>query len=393
MLDELILNGTVIAHLAGRGVAAVEAHEGIGQAVIKLACDVLIINVLGHAVVDVQQGNGIAGSAHADVLGQSAVDINFAGNGDAAAYQAGVDIAGLKAELRGECRPALVSKSNVLLVALVCICPVQQGQLKLSHAGQQVGIVVAFAHLGSHVLADILDARVICMLFVGNQQVQLAVLFHFNAQLVQALDGCVAGKEVLRAGAEGDDLQITHTQQGAGDGNELDHLVSDLISSADGVFGDVALQVAHTQVVGAVQHAAVSIAAAVDHVTVAFSSCNKHAGAVEEFCDQGFRSFGAKVAQENGQSIAASLGNLGNSLFHVLLVLNSGLCLVQVQTLSLAGCHDSGAALFAQLNGEAVTADGNNAQLDFRDVGRLHKFALRLFFNFALLNIKLGSRS
>ena len=252
---------------------------------------------------------------------------------------------------------------------------------------------MAFAHLGSHILADILDARVVCMLFVGNQQVQLAVLFHFNAQLVQALDGCVAGKEVLRAGAEGDDLQITHTQQGAGDGNELDHLVSDLISSADGVFGDVALQVAHTQVVGAVQHAAVSIAAAVDHVTVAFSSCNKHAGAVEELCDQGFRSFGAKVTQENGQSIAASLGNLGNSLFHVLLVLNSGLCLVQVQTLSLAGCHDSGAALFAQLNGETVTADGNNAQLDFRDVGRLHKFALRLFFNFALLNIKLGSRS
>ena len=139
VLDELILNGTVVAHLAGRGVAAVEAHEGIGQAVIKLACDVLIVNVLGHAVVDVQQGNGIAGSAHADVLGQSAVDINFAGNGDAAAYQAGVDIAGLKAELRGECRPALVSKSNVLLAALVCICPVQQGQLKLSMRASRSG--------------------------------------------------------------------------------------------------------------------------------------------------------------------------------------------------------------------------------------------------------------
>ena len=46
-----------------------EAHEGIGQLVIELAGDVLIINVLGYAVVDVQQGDGVAGGAHADVLG------------------------------------------------------------------------------------------------------------------------------------------------------------------------------------------------------------------------------------------------------------------------------------------------------------------------------------
>ena len=58
------------AHLAGRRVAAVEAHEGIGQLIIELAGDVLIINVLGHTVVDVQQGDGVAGGAHTDVLGQ-----------------------------------------------------------------------------------------------------------------------------------------------------------------------------------------------------------------------------------------------------------------------------------------------------------------------------------
>ena len=34
VLDELVLHGAVTAHLAGRGVAAVEAHEGVGELVI-----------------------------------------------------------------------------------------------------------------------------------------------------------------------------------------------------------------------------------------------------------------------------------------------------------------------------------------------------------------------
>ena len=73
-----------------------EAHEGVGQLIVKLAADVLVIDVLRHAVVDVQQGDGVTGGADADVLGQSAVDIDLAGDGDAAADKAGVDIAGSK---------------------------------------------------------------------------------------------------------------------------------------------------------------------------------------------------------------------------------------------------------------------------------------------------------
>ena len=50
-------------------------------------------------------------------------------------------------------------------------------------------------YIGSHILADILDARIICMLFVGNQQVQLAVLFHFNNSVPQYIyDEDIAGK-------------------------------------------------------------------------------------------------------------------------------------------------------------------------------------------------------
>ena len=49
---------------------------------------------------------------------------------------------------------------------------------------------------------------------VGNEQIQLGVLLDLDAQLVQTLDGRVAGKEVLRTRAEGDDLQILHTDDG-----------------------------------------------------------------------------------------------------------------------------------------------------------------------------------
>ena len=77
--------------------------------------------------------------------------------------------------------------------------PVEQGQLKLRHAGQQVGVIVPFAHLGGHVGADVRDARVARMLFVGNEQVKLGVFLDLNTQLIQALDGGIAGEEVLRA--------------------------------------------------------------------------------------------------------------------------------------------------------------------------------------------------
>ena len=66
--DQLVLDGAVGAHLAAGGVAAVEAHKGIGQLVTKLAFDVLVVDVLGHTVVDVQQGDGVAGDADADEL-------------------------------------------------------------------------------------------------------------------------------------------------------------------------------------------------------------------------------------------------------------------------------------------------------------------------------------
>ena len=207
-----------ILQQVGAGIAAVEAHEGFRQAVIVLALDALVIHRGRHGVVDVQQGHGRAGHADADVLGQHAVDVHFAGNRDAHAGQTAVDIAGHELELGLEGRPALVGKGHVLTGALVLLSPIQQGQLILSQPGQnaRVGIVAAqfffhFLHLGG-------DAGIVGMLVVGRQQIQLGIFFHGHAQIVQRLDGRVAGQEVIGTGTEGDHLQALQAQNGAVDG-------------------------------------------------------------------------------------------------------------------------------------------------------------------------------
>src|SRR5699024_1400527 len=107
VLDELVLDSPVVAHLAGRSVSAVEAHEGVGKSIAESGNVVLIVDVLRNAVVDIEKSYRIAGEAYAYVLGESAVDIDLAGYGNSAGSETAVYIAGLKAELAGECRPAL----------------------------------------------------------------------------------------------------------------------------------------------------------------------------------------------------------------------------------------------------------------------------------------------
>ena len=261
--------------------------------------------------------------------------------------------------------------------------PVQQRQLKLRHAGQQVGVVVPLAHFGGHVGADVGDAGVIGVFFVGDEQVELAVFLHFDAELIQPLDGRVAGKEVLRAGAEGDDLEVLHAEHRAGDGHELGHFVGQFPGGADGVLGDIALEVAHAEVVRAVEHAAVGVAAAIDEVAVALGRRHKHAGAVKVFGDEGLGRFGAEVAQKYRQRVAAGGLGLGHSGEHVLLVFDGSLHLDDVKALGLARRDDGRAAGLGQRDGEAVAADRHDAKLDLRDVlqhGKYLLFCVWLYF-------------
>ena len=85
--------------------------------------------------------------------------------------------------------------------------PVKQRELKLSHALQQFLIILSFAHFLTHVFADSSDALVAFVRTISHEQVELRVFFYLYAQLIEPLDGCVAGKEVLWTWSERNNLQ------------------------------------------------------------------------------------------------------------------------------------------------------------------------------------------
>jgi len=376
VLDELVLNGSVGAHLAGGSIAAVEAHEGIGEAVVELAGDVCLVKAGGNGVVDVQQSDSVHSDTGADVLAESAVDIHLAGNGDTTGGKAGVYVAGLEAELLGECGPALVGKGNVASGALVSLGPVKKGELKLSHSGQKVGVVVAGeTQLCGHILADGGDAFVVFVVLVADEKVKLGVLFDFDAQLVKSLDGGVAGEEVLGSGTEGDDLKAGDADESAGNGDELCNHCGDILGGADGIFGDVGLDVAHAQVVRTVQHAAVSVASAVDKVSVAFGGGNEHAGAFKIFGDKGLGSFGTEVAKENDKRVAPGSLDVGHGGEHILFVFNGDGAFVK---LAGVGVYDGLAAADGKVNGETVAGDRDNAGLYLGNIAEHRLFFLSL---------------
>ena len=369
VLDELVLDGTSGAHLAGWCVAAVEAHEGVGELVVVLADDVLIVDILGYRVVDVEQGDGVVAQAHADVLRERTVDVHLAGHGDATAHQTGVDIAGLETELAWEGRPALVGEGHILAGALVLLSPVEQCQLKLRHAAAEVGIVLALAHLGSHILADVVDTRVVLVLLVSHEEVELRVLLNLHTEFIESLDRSVAGEEVLRTRTEGDDLQTLQADDGTGHGHEVSDHLGDVVGGAYRISGDIALEVTHGEVVAAVEHTAIGVATAVDHVAVALSGRDEHARAMELLGDERLGGLRTEVAKEHDEGVAASLAHLFDGLEHILLILY---CSLAVIYLALISFHDVLATLGGKSDRETVTADGDDTELHLGNVVALH---------------------
>ena len=302
-----------------------ETHEGILERVVLRALDVCFEEIFRHGVVDVEQRDGILRDAEPDVLGEGTVDVDFAGDGDAARDEAAVDVARLEAELRRESWPALVGKRDVLARALVLFHPVHERQLILCHARQEIRIwVAAFgAELCRHVGDDVLDARVILVRTVGDEQIEFRVLLNLDAEVVERLDRGVAGEEVLRARAECDDLEVLEAEQRACNGLELGNHVGELFCRADRILGDEGLEVAQAEVVRAVEHAAVGIAAAVDEVLASlFRSGHVHDRAVELAGNQGLRRLRAEVAEEDDEGIATGVLGFLDSGQHVLLVLD-----------------------------------------------------------------------
>ena len=87
------------------------------------------------------------------------------------------------------------------------------------------------------------------MLLVSYEQVELRVLLYLYAEFIQALDRSVAGEEVLRTWTEGDNLQALETEDDASHGNELSHHLSHFLCCAYRILGDIALEVAHAEVI------------------------------------------------------------------------------------------------------------------------------------------------
>ena len=153
----------------------------------------------------------------------------------------------------------------------------------------------------------------------------------------------------------------------------MDH-VSYFVSGANGVLGYVSIDVAELQVVGSVQHAAVSVASALDKGGVGVLLCRscEHNRTVKVLCEQGFCDLRTEIAEVYAQSVAACLLDILKSLDHVDLALNdTDGTFVDVRCAVLVGVSldDSLASVNGKALGEAVTGYCNYAKLDFRNVG------------------------
>ena len=100
---------------------------------------------------------------------------------------------------------------------------------------------------------------------------------------------------------------------------------------------------------------------------------------MEPLGNQGLRRLGAEVAQEDHQRVDAVRLAVLHRLLGLHLVLNGHGTLVEALAI---GGFQGGPAALAQRGGEAGAADGDDAQLDFRDVLHNNFLLIKLLFNF-----------
>ena len=122
-------------------------------------------------------------------------------------------------------------------------------------------------------------------------------------------------------------------------------------------------------VVGGVEHAAVGVAPAVDQVLAGFfSGRGEHDRAAEVLGEDRLRPLGPEVAEVHDQGVRAALGELLERLEGVRLVLDDRLDLDDGKLRRPALFRHFAAPLARELDGEAVAADGDQADFDDRHV-------------------------
>ncbi len=371
----------------GAGIAAVEAHEAVGQLVVitELALDIRPVHILRDRVVDVEKGDRLLADAPSDVLGKSTVDINLAGYRDAASGQTAVDIAGNETEHILECRPALRGQSHILTIALVLVCPVSKSQLILRELLQHFGsLLLGVAHLIHHVLADSSDSLIAFMLLISLEKIELRLLFNFHVEVVKLLDRSIACKEVCRSRAEGDDLQIGEAQGNSCDRKEVVDIVRGILCITDRVLRNPCVDIAESEVVACVQHAAVCIAASLNTKRVRrfLSCCDEHLRSVKMLCKQGLGNFRSEIAKVNAESVASCLLDILQCMYHVDFALDNGnraLINVICAILLRISLDDSLPAVYGERCREAVSRHGHNTNFYGRDV-TVHSYPPEIVF-------------
>ena len=241
---------------------------------------------------------------------------------------------------------------------------------------EDLRLFVARAQLLCHVRRDGGDARVAAMLVKGLEQVELGVFFDFDAHVVQLLDGRVAGHKVLRAGAEGKDLQVLHADEGARHGDKGADHVGTFGGGADGVGGDVRLDAAQFEVVACVEHAAVGVAAVVfEHGGVLLRRGAEHDGAARLLApllrEQRLRNFRPEVAEVHGEGVAARRLDVFERLHGLHFALDDAhgaLVNIRSGVLFCIRPDQRRATVDRKAFGEAVARDGDDADLDGGDI-------------------------
>ena len=132
----------------------------------------------------------------------------------------------------------LTARENVELASQICPNPLEAGEALASvgpvsythldvykRQRQYICHPLALSQLSGHLADKSGNPGILIVLAVGNQQVQLGVLFNLHSKVKEWLDGTVAGHKILRTRAKGHELEPPETQNSGGDGTELpDHL-------------------------------------------------------------------------------------------------------------------------------------------------------------------------
>ena len=360
--DELVLHRRLL-EAAHAGVAAVEAHVevallGAGE------LDALRENVVRDRVVDVEKRSRLFSRALDHVLGDRAVEVDFARNRDAAAGEAGVDVARDKVEARLERRPALVGEDCELGRAALLFVPVHERELELRKLGQEIRIRALGAELLLHVLRNGVDLGFPRRHLVEVlEEVEFGVLLNVHAEVEERLNRRVAREEVVGAGTKAEHLEVLDAEDDAGDVGEVLELLDGALRVDDGILWNIDFEAPKPDVVAEVEDAAERIAAVgLEDGPVLLLRGKDHRGAAELLDEHGGRALGAEVAEEHAARVDAFLARPLERLHRVDLVLDRDRAVNDGELGLLRLRHHGGDALLGEGGGEAVTADADDGE-------------------------------